>query len=91
MFDEVKLFLRVEKDFTEEDILIQGFIDEAKEYCRNAIGYLPSEDNPVFRKFVKLYVANSYDNRELATNGYEKANYNLLPLIMQLKYCYEGE
>ena len=91
MLDEVKLFLRVEKDFTEEDVLIQGFIDEAKEYCKNAIGRIPKDDNPIFKKFVKLYVANSYDNRELATNSYEKTNYNLLPLLMQLKYCDEEE
>ncbi len=89
MLDKVKLFLRIEKEYTEEDELIIGFIDEAKEYCKNAVGYLPEEDNPIFVRFVLLYCANAYDNRELVNNSYEKVNYNYVPLLNQLKYCYK--
>lgn len=91
MLNKVKLFLRVEQEFTEDDELIIGFIDEAKEYCRNAVGYLPEEDNPIFMRFVLLYCANAYDNRELVGNSYEKVNYNYVSLLNQLKYCYEQE
>lgn len=91
MLEKVKLFLRVEIDYIEEDELIIGFIDEAKVYCKNAVGYLPEDDNPIFIRFVLLYCANAYDNRELANNGYEKANYKYAPLLRQLKYCYEQE
>lgn len=88
MLEKVKLFLRVEAEYTEEDELIKGFIDEAKEYCFNAIGFVPEEENPIFARFIMLYVANAYDNRELAGNSYEKTNYNFAPLLVQLKYCY---
>lgn len=91
MLEKVKHFLRIELEYTEEDELIKGFIDEAKEYCKNAIGYLPSEDNPTFVKYIMLFVANAYDNRELMSNIYQKTHYNLLPLLMQLKYCYSQE
>lgn len=91
MLNKVKLFLRVEQEFTEEDELIQGFINEAKEYCKNAIGFMPDESNPIFEKFILLFVSNAYDNRELSQNSYEKTNYNLTPLLRQLKYCYEGD
>lgn len=87
MLNKVKLFLRVEQEFTEDDELIISFIDEAKEYCRNAVGYLPEEDNHIFARFVLLYCANAYDNRELVNNSYEKANYNYVSLLGQLKYC----
>ncbi len=91
MLSKIKLFLRIEPEFLLEDELIQGFIDEAGEYCKNAVGYLPDEDNPIFSKFVMLYVANAYDNRELLSNGYEKTSYNYTPLLNQLRYCYEDE
>lgn len=91
MLEKVKLFLRVESEYTEEDELLTSFIDEAKEYCKNAVGYLPEEDNPIFVRFVLMYCANAYDNRELASNSYEKANYNYASLLRQLKYCYSQE
>ena len=91
MLEKVKHFLRVEVEYTEEDELIIGFIDEAKEYCKNAVGYLPDEDNPIFERFVMMYAANAYDNRELTNNNYEKTSYNFAPLLRQLKYCYDQE
>lgn len=91
MLEKVKLFLRIEPEFSCEDEIIVGFIEEAKEYCKNAVGYLPDENNPLFVRFILMYCSNAYDNRELATNSYEKTNYNYAPLLMQLKYCYEQE
>lgn len=91
MLEKVKLFLRIEPEFTYEDELISGFIDEAKEYCKNAVGYLPKEDNPIFVRFVLMYCANAYDNRELTSNSYDKTNYNYTPLLIQLKHCYDQE
>lgn len=45
----------------------------------------------ISERLVLLYCANAYDNRELASNSYEKANYNYAPLLRQLKYCYSQE
>ena len=87
MLDKVKLYLRVEKEFTEEDELIKSLIAEGKAYCKNAIGYVPKESNPVFEKYLLLFVANAYDNRELTNNSYERTLGNLTPLLLQLKYC----
>jgi DNA packaging protein, QLRG family len=89
MLDKVKLFLRIEKDYTEEDDLLNQFIMEAREYCGNAIGYIPGNNNLIFERFVLMYVANAYDNRELTGNSYAKTNYNYMPLLAQLRYCRE--
>lgn len=91
MLERVKLFLRIEPEFTYEDELISGLIAEATEYCKNAVGYLPDENNPIFVRFVMMYVANAYDNRELTSNSYDKTNYNYTPLLIQLKHCYDQE
>lgn len=89
MLDKVKLYLRVEKEFTEEDELIESLIAEGKAYCKNAIGFVPEESNPIFEKYLLLFVSNAYDNRELTNNSYEKTLENLTPLLLQLKYCSE--
>lgn len=89
MLEKVKLYLRIEPDYDYEDELLMDLITEAKEYCKNAVGYLPGEDNPVFVRFIMMYVGNAYDNRELTANGFEKTNYNYSPLLNQLRYCYE--
>lgn len=91
LLEKVKLFLRIEPDYNIEDQLLLGFIDEAKEYCKNAVGYLPGEDNPLFVRFILMYCANAYDNRELTANAYDKTNYNFAAILRQLKYCYEEE
>lgn len=91
MLDIVKLYLRSESDFIEEDALIESFIEEAKEYCKNAIGYMPEDNNPIFNKFILMYVNNAYDNRELKENNFAKTNFSYSGLLNQLEYCYDGE
>lgn len=90
MLEKVKLYLRIEPEYTEEDGLLEGFIAEAKEYCRNAVGYVPPEDNEIYRRFILLYTANAYEQRSIADNT-KTAAFNLTHLIQQLRFCYDTE
>jgi uncharacterized phage protein (predicted DNA packaging) len=90
MLDMVKLYLRIEPEYTDEDTLLEGFIDEAKEYCLNAVGYEPKEENQLYRRFILLYVANAYEQRSITDNT-RSAAFNLSNLIMQLRHCYDTE
>lgn len=90
MLEKVKLFLRIEPEYTEEDELLLGFIDEAKQYIKNAVGYMPEESELIFIRAVMLYTANAYERRALQDNTKEAA-FGLKHLLMQLKYCNDTE
>lgn len=90
MLNKVKLFLRIEPEYTEEDNLLLGFINEAKEYIVNAVGYEPDENNPIYERAVMLYCTNAYEKRAIQDNTKEAA-FGLRHLITQLKYCYDTE
>ncbi len=90
MLEKVKLFLRIEPEFTEEDSLLLSFIDEAKAYCRNAVGFYPDEDNPLYKRFVIMYVTDAYENRSAdIKNPSNVSKYTYL--LMQLRYCNDNE
>ncbi len=90
MLEKVKLFLRIEPEYTEEDELLLGFIEEAKQYIKNAIGYMPDDSEPIFIRAVMLYAANAYERRALQDDTKEAA-FGLNHLLTQLKYCYDTE
>lgn len=95
LLEYVKGYLRIEVEFTEEDILIEGFIKEAKEYIKNAVGKEFNIDNKLYLRAIMLYVANAYENRNAVSDGITKSGepvrmlYNMDGLLLQLRYCYE--
>ncbi len=86
MLEKVKLYLRIENEYTEEDELISGFIAEAKEYCKNAVGFEPPEDSEVYKRFILLYAANAYEQRSIA-DGSKASAFGLQQLLQQLRHC----
>ncbi|ERH55274.1 MULTISPECIES: head-tail connector protein [Bacillus amyloliquefaciens group] len=83
--NEVKQFIRVELDDTEEDSLLLTWIVAAKEYITDATGIV--FPNTIARAdiCVKAFVAHWYENREIAGTS-SNLDGMLTSMLNQLKY-----
>lgn len=62
--NDVKNYLRVDSDLTEDDTLIQTLIDGAKLYITQQTGKTYVDDG-LYNQAVKFLVSHWYENREL--------------------------
>ena len=69
LLDDVKLYLRV--DGQDEDSVIQGLIEAAKQYIQTGTGVTFDETNARHLLTLKMIVAHWYDNRGLVGNTTE--------------------
>ena len=69
LLDDVKLYLRV--DGQDEDSVIQGLIEAAKQYIQTGTGVTFSETNARHLLTLKMIVAHLYDHRGLAGSDSE--------------------
>lgn len=90
MLEKLKLYLRIEPEYKEEDFLLLGFIKEAEEYIYNATGFKADEGNELYNRAVLLYATNAYECRAIQ-DGRKVAEFSLRHLLMQLRYCYDNE
>lgn len=89
---EVKEFLRLEQDYTEEDIFLNSLIIAAKEYIKNATGLVYDDTNELHKLAVKILVTHWYENREaVSEKKTDKIAFSLNSILTQLQYCYEEE
>jgi len=88
--DEVKLYLRLETDYIDEDILIQTLIDSAEESLKNATGIVFDNTNNLAKLYVIILVADFYDNRSAIQDIKTKTRTTLESIILQLQYCYRS-
>lgn len=88
--EEVKQFLRLEQDYTEEDILLTALRDTAEEYLKNATGAIFDSTNPLAKLFVQVLICDWYENRSFMVEGKtsEKVRFTIQTILAQLKYCY---
>ena len=64
ILDDVKNYLRVDSDLTEDDAQIQTLIDAAKLYIVQQTGKTYVDDG-LYNQAIKLLVSHWYENREL--------------------------
>lgn len=68
--NEVKKYLRLEEDFTEEDALLESLVLSAKIYVESALGQKLDDKSPENVKLiVLLLVSHWYENRGTQTNS----------------------
>jgi len=89
--DEVKEFLKIEKNNTDEDLLIETLINSAEEYLKNATGNTFDSANNLAKLFCMLLISDWYENREFIGKTSEKVRDTINSMVTQLKYCYGGE
>ena len=65
--DEVKVYLKLDDDLTEDDELITGLIDAAKTYIEDSTGK-SYQDTQLYNLAVKMIVAHWYENRQVISN-----------------------
>lgn len=85
MLNEVKQYLRVEIDWTEEDSLLSSFILAAKSYVKNATGIEVDESNDLHKLAVCLLVVNWYENREPVGKA-DKLAFSLESILFQMQF-----
>ena len=85
--NEVKVYLKLDDDLTEDDELITGLIDAAKTYIEDSTGK-SYQDTQLYNLAVKMIVAHWYENRQVISN---KTVVNELPqsffeIVAQIKW-----
>lgn len=94
----VKKYLRLEEDWTEDDNLLELFIENAEGYLLDA-GVILDEMNTKLMQKAKLIalilITDWYENRILisktTSTTSEKIRYIVESMLLQLKYCYIEE
>lgn len=87
--NEVKKYLRLDEDYTEEDDILILMIYNAGFYIEDAGIAIDSENEKKMKKIKLLalvIVTDFYENRELTTKVTEKTRKTIDSLFMQLKY-----
>lgn len=82
---EAKKYLRLEVDYTDEDVDIEALIAAAEGYLTNA-GCTLNAGDEVAKLAVKMLVIHWYENREPIGQA-NKLAFGLQSLITQLKYA----
>lgn len=85
--DEVKTYLHLEQDYTEEDNLLQMLILGGQEYIKNATGQVLQNTNSLTKLACLIWITDRYENRSSADLTI-KAQNALSYIITQLQYCY---
>lgn len=66
--NELKKYLRIDSDLTEDDDLLNSLADTAIEYVEQSTGKKYIENN-IFDLTIKLLVAHWYENRKIMTDS----------------------
>lgn len=88
---EVKEFLRIEQDFTEEDTLINMLITASESFLYNATGVQFDNTNTLAKLFCLVLITNWYENRDMIGKASDTVRTTIDSILAQLKYCYVPE
>lgn len=90
---EAKLWLRIEENDTNDDILLDIIIDFATTTILNQISNFDF-NNEAQRNLIKVpilaYIAELYQKRTVTEDKSDKLNFVINTAIRQLDYCYRG-
>lgn len=92
---QIKIYLRLEEDYSEEDELLSSLLIFSQEYIKNATGKTVEGfgANPIYQLAQKMLVGHIYENR-LPTNDTERkiskeVRFSLDSILSQIQYAYE--
>lgn len=90
LLNEVKQYLRIELDWTEEDNLLSSFINAAKSYVKNATGKTVDATKEIHKLAIYLLVTHWYENREVVGKA-DKLAFSLDSILMQISLEVDAE
>lgn len=82
--DEIKLFLRINDNDIENELL-NGLMLAAEEYLKGA-GIEKDYTKEIYKLTVKMLVANWYENRNMTDKKLQEIPYGIKSLIIQQQY-----
>ncbi|MGD6897113.1 head-tail connector protein [Bacillus infantis] len=85
MLTEVKQYLRIEEEWTEEDSLLSSLIVAAKMFIKNATGITADESDDLHKLVINLLVVHWFENREPIGKA-NKLAFSLDSILFQLQY-----
>ena len=85
----IKLYLRIDKDFMDDDPLIEDFILSAKDFIREKTGKAFTVETNLFNQTVKFLVAHWYETRNVVDTAGKTAEvpYTVKELLSHLTLC----
>ncbi|MFH5182930.1 head-tail connector protein [Paenibacillus sp. TAB 01] len=89
MIDELKVYLRIDLDATEEDALLQGLIGAAKIQIKAATGKDIDETNEIHKLAVYMLVTHWYENRNVIVNATRPPTeipHTLTPILLTIEW-----
>ncbi|WIF95127.1 head-tail connector protein [Caminicella sporogenes] len=89
--EEVKQYLRLELDYTEEDNFLNLLINAAEKHLLNATEIQFDNTNELAKLYCLVLIADWYENREFIGRISEKIRFTIVSILTQLKYCYIPE
>lgn len=93
--EEMKKYLRIDSDYTEEDELITTLIESAEEMLINQTGLSLEQlsKSKLSKVYISKYVAEMFENRGSSERTSSKTQNVLDAIIAQLSICqsYRGE
>lgn len=89
---QAKEWLRIESDYTLEDMLIQQLLDAAEEYIINATGKQFTAECKLAALLQQVLVCEMYEHRDAESKASELQHKPIVQSILQqLKYAVEAE
>lgn len=83
--EEVKDFLRIEQDFTEEDTLLSSLLLASQNYILNATHKNADKTGELFKLSQMLLIGHWHTNREVVGKADQLA-FSLQSILQQIKY-----
>lgn len=86
--DEAKMFLRLDNDYTDEDMLVQSLELAAEEHLLNATGIVFDSTNNLAKLYINVLLADFYNDRGITQELKSKTRTTLASIVLQLQYAY---
>lgn len=88
--EEIKQYLRLEQDYTEEDNFLMLLEKSSEQYLKNSTGKVFDNTNELAKLVCLIWICDRYENRS-SEDLTIKAKNTLTYIITQLSYCYVGD
>ena len=85
MLDDVKNYLRIDADNSDDDELLGGLIQAAQDYISNSTGKKYDETNKLMQLCVKLLVSHWYTDRSSYGQYVSEYNHSISALLNHIE------
>jgi uncharacterized phage protein (predicted DNA packaging) len=86
ILEEVKQYLRIELDWTEEDNFLSSLIQAAGIYVLNATGKYVDASNELHSLLISMLVVHWYENRNTIGGKVDELPYGIKSILQQIEY-----